>query len=452
MNESRTIGAMDAPQAPCADASRAASLLQRIFHHYAGRLTVRLWNGELLTLGRADAPAAPAPYTLVFRSPAAVRALILGRDHLRLAQAYITNDIDIEGDFISAIRLKDELGDLSVPRRERLSLLVAALRLSPWARGARDSLLAPQATAGGSAVRHSRSEDHQSIEFHYDVSNDFYALWLDTAMVYSCGYFDREEVSLETAQRDKLDHVCRKLELRSGERLLDIGCGWGALVMHAARHYGVAAHGITLSSQQLLEARRRINAAGLGDRVTVELRDYRELPGEAVYDKVSSIGMFEHVGLKNLPAYYDTVNRLLKPSGMFLNHGITHEKEGWEKSPATEFINRYVFPGGQLDSIGNIQRGMERSHFEIVDVEGLRRHYALTLRHWVHRLERAHGRALQYVSESRYRIWRLYMAASAIDFESGELGVYQVLASKRGKGSHTQPLSRSHMYAPRSGS
>ena len=225
-----------------------------------------------------------------------------------------------------------------------------------------------------------------------------------------------------------------------------MGCGWGALVIHAARRHGVRAHGITLSAKQLELARARIAAAGLEDRVTVELRDYRELEGEAFYDKVASVGMFEHVGLKNLPVYFDTVRRVLKPGGLFLNHGITHENSGWGSNLSTEFINRYVFPDGQLDAVSNIQRFMEEARFEIADVEGLRAHYALTLRAWVERLERRRARALEYVSEATYRVWRLYMSACALEFESGNLGIYQILARKRGAET-PMPLTRRHLYA-----
>ena len=231
--------------------------------------------------------------------------------------------------------------------------------------------------------------------------------------------------------------------LKPGERFLDIGCGWGALVIHAARHYGVRAHGITLSANQLALARARIAAAGLEDRVTVELRDYRELDCE--YDKVASVGMFEHVGLKNLPVYFDTVRRVLTPGGLFLNHGITHEHSGWNRNLSTEFINRYVFPDGQLDAVSNIQRFMEDACFEIADVEGLRAHYALTLRAWVDRLERRRARALEYVSEATYRVWRLYMSACALEFESGSLGIYQILARRRGAET-PMPLTRRHLY------
>lgn len=265
-------------------------------------------------------------------------------------------------------------------------------------------------------------------------------------MVYSCAYFEHAGASLELAQQAKLDHICRKLRLAPEDRLLDIGCGWGALVIHAAKHFGVRAHGITISKQQLELARQRIAQANLEDQVTVELRDYRDLQGDSVYDKIASVGMFEHVGLKNLPAYFSTVHRLLKPAGLFLNHRITHDVEGWNKTSSTEFINRYVFPDGQLDTVSNIQREMERARFEIADVEALRPHYALTLRHWVARLEQHHDQALAYVSESTFRVWRLYMAACALEFESGEIGVYQVLAGKRNPGTASMLLTRRHLY------
>ena len=407
---------------------------------------MRLWEGKSFIVGKPDPLQPPSPFTLVFRSARAVRALVLGRDPLRLAEAYIRDDIDVEGDFISALTLKDRLGVLPLSRRERLAILIAAVRLTPWSGREERAVRTRRADAGSAATAHTKGEDLRDVQFHYDLSNEFYSLWLDESMVYSCAYFEEQDGDLDSAQQAKLDHICRKLMLRPGERLLDVGCGWGALVIHAARHYGVTAHGVTLSSQQQLEASRRIARAGLEARVTVELRDYRDLPGEAVYDKVASIGMFEHVGLRNLPGYYAVIHRLLKPAGVFLNHGITHEIEGWAKSPATEFINRYVFPGGQLDTVGNIQRGMERAQFEIADVEGLRQHYALTLRHWVRRLGDAHARALEYVNESSYRVWRLYMGASALDFESGELGIYQIVAVKRHRSTYPLPLSRRHLY------
>jgi cyclopropane-fatty-acyl-phospholipid synthase len=255
--------------------------------------------------------------------------------------------------------------------------------------------------------RHSRATDRAAIAFHYDVSNTFYGLWLDDERVYSYAYFENDDDTLEQAQRNKLDHICRKLRLQPGERLLDIGCGWGSLVCWAAKRYGVQAHGITLSERQLEYVQSRIRAAGLERQVTVELRDYRDLPADAAYDKVASVGMFEHVGLANLPAYHATVQRVLRPGGLFLNHGITH------------------------------------------DVEGLRPHYALTLRHWVRRLEANREAALREVSEPTYRVWRVYMAACALEFEEGGTGIYQILASKRDHGRWPLPLSRRDLYADR---
>jgi cyclopropane-fatty-acyl-phospholipid synthase len=432
---------------PKLGAGRAAALLQRIFRRYAGQLTLKLWTGKTLDVGDADPLKPASSFTLVFRSVGAVRALVLGRDPLRLAEAYIRNDLDVEGDFLSAVALKDQLDVLPLTRRERLAILILAIRLCPWPWRSNRSASAGIVGSAADVKAHSKREDLRAIRFHYDVSNEFYALWLGESMVYSCAYFDGQESDLDQAQRAKLDHLCRKLRLVPGERLLDVGCGWGGLIIHAARHYGVIAHGVTLSREQFAEAQRRIAEAGLENRVTVELRDYRDLAGESLYDKVSSVGMFEHVGLKNLPGYYAAIHRLLKAGGLFLNHGITHDVEGWRPTSGTEFINRYVFPGGQLDTVGNIQRGMERARFEITDVEALRRHYAMTLRHWVRRLERARTQALQYVNESTYRVWRLYMAACAVDFESGELGVYQILASKRDPAAAAQPLTRRYLYA-----
>ncbi len=425
----------------------ASDLLKQLFRGFDGTLALRLWNGTTLKLGNAQHDNAPLPFTLVCRFPSVVRSMVLGRDPLRLAEAYFRGDIDIEGDFFAALSLKDHLHTIRMSSLERLGAVFSALRLR-GSRAANSSIAAASPPPRGLSVKaHSKTENQGAIAFHYDVSNEFYALWLDEAMVYSCAYFERPDDTLEDAQFAKLDHICRKLLLRPDDHLLDIGCGWGALVIHAARHYGVRAHGITLSERQLSLARQRIAQAGLQDRVSVELRDYRDLAGESVYDKVSSVGMFEHVGLKNLPLYFATVSRLLKPAGQFLNHGITHDVEGWEKTSSTEFINRYVFPDGQLDTVSNIQRLMENARFEIADVEGLRPHYALTLRHWVARLERHHTAALQYVSESTWRVWRLYMAACALEFESGEIGVYQILASKRALGSTSMPLTRRHLYS-----
>jgi cyclopropane-fatty-acyl-phospholipid synthase len=421
----------------------AIRIFERLMRGYDGAVALRLWN-DSVHLSRDVQPA----LTLVVREPAVLRRLVLERSPLMLADGYFQGFLDFEGDVYRAVSLKTHFERLSLSWRDKLALLRDALRLP-----ARLAAGLPPVPTPGSRIgrlfshRHSKDSDRAAISFHYDVSNDFYGLWLDTERVYSCAYFTRADETLDQAQRNKLEHVCRKLRLAPGERLLDIGCGWGALVCWAARHHGVRAHGITLSSQQFEYTRQRIQREGLQDRVTVEIRDYRDLAGEALYDKVASIGMFEHVGLARLPAYLATVHRVLRPGGLFLNHGITHDEEGWNDTVAARFINRYVFPDGELDCISNIQLGMERARFEILDVEALRPHYAMTLRHWVRRLEANRDAALLQVGEAAYRIWRLYMAACALEFEAGGTGIYQILASRPDRGNWTVPLTRSDLYA-----
>jgi cyclopropane-fatty-acyl-phospholipid synthase len=346
------------------------------------------------------------------------------------------------------LSVKDHFRSLTLSAFDKAALAAAALKLrKPAGEAVQENV-----PSGGLWLRspfsrkHSRKADRRAISFHYDVSDEFYRLWLDEQMVYSCAYFEHPGDTLEEAQRAKLEHICRKLRLKPGERLLDIGCGWGALVRWAAKNHGVHAHGITLSENQYRHNQSLIREEGLEGLVTVELLDYRDVPGESVFDKIVSVGMFEHVGIKNLPLYFRTAHRLLKPGGLFLNHGITHDEPGWRKTMSTEFINRYVFPDGELDTVSNVLRVVEQEGFEIHDVEGLRPHYALTLRTWVRRLESRKEEALQHVSESVFRVWRLYMAACAIEFEGGGVGVHQILASKRDGGLWPVPLTRRDLY------
>jgi cyclopropane-fatty-acyl-phospholipid synthase len=425
-------------------AQAADRIVRRLLSSVPTAAALRLWNGATHSFGHGT-----SRFTLILRDPGVLRDLVLKRGPIPLADAYFRGRLDVEGDLYEALGLKQHFQNLTLSGRERFGLLLDALRLkfTPAGKAAPDGDVPPTTQF---THDHSMASDRAAISHHYDVSNAFYRLFLDQRMVYSCAYFHAEGESLDDAQAHKLDHICRKLRLKPGERLLDIGCGWGALVIWAARHYGVHAHGITLSTEQLEEARSRIVAEGLQDRITVELRDYRALEGEGVYDKVSSVGMFEHVGLANLPTYHATVHRVLKPNGLFLNHGITHEEEGWQPSVDTEFINRYVFPDGELDRVSAVQAGMERAHFEIQEIENLRQHYAKTLRHWVANLESNHDAAVTHVSEATYRVWRLYMAASALEFESGGTQIYQILASRRpDRRPYPQPvpLTRGDLYA-----
>ena len=431
---------------PLADAADPLErIVSTLFTGFTGKANLRLWNGRVFQLN-SGAPE----FTLVVRTPAVLKKLAANFTPVGLAEAYFRGQLDVEGDIYRALALKEHFENMVLSWRDKLAMVKDAWRLprepAASAHGSdniRAGLIAR--IASGFIHRHTRHSDQEAIRFHYDVSNAFYALWLDRERVYSCAYFESPEDSLDVAQQQKLDHVCRKLRLQPGDRLLDIGCGWGAMVCWAAKHYGVHAHGITLSRAQFNYAQERIAAEGLQDRVRIELRDYRDLPGEAVYDKVSSIGMFEHVGLANMPAYLETVQRVLRPGGLFLNHGITHDDEGWNQTVATEFINRFVFPDGELDCVSNIQLGMERAGFEIQDVEALRRHYAMTLRHWVKRLQDNRAAALQEVDEQTYRVWRLYMAACAREFEAGGTGIYQILASRHGA-EISLPLTRADLY------
>lgn len=423
---------------------QARQILQRLFRNFDGSIRIRLWDGSEVDLG-CDCPE----FSLTFRSPKAFQDMVLSHHPLRVVESYFQGLIDIDGDLYSALELRHYLTSLQLSLVEKTMLAAKALTIRPDSHELSGSRKWTRNLGQKLGLGPSKALNRDAISFHYDVSNDFYALWLDEQMVYSCAYYEEASQSLEQAQCNKLDHICRKLRLKPGERLLDIGCGWGALVCWAAEHYGVDAHGITLSRNQYDHAQRTIRRRGLEQKVTVELTDYRDLKGEAEYDKLSSVGMFEHVGLKNLPAYFSIANRLLKPGGLFLNHGITSDEGGWKKSVSTEFINRYVFPDGQLETISTVQQLMEGAKFEIHDVESLRKHYELTLREWVRRLDAHHEEALEHVTESVYRIWRLYMAACAMQFDEGNTGVYQILASKRAPFADPVPLTRRDLYAGR---
>ena len=297
-------------------------------------------------------------------------------------------------------------------------------------------------------MRFRRRRDARAIEFHYDVSNDFYALFLDRRMVYTCAYYRRPDGDLDEAQEDKLELVCRKLRLEPGERLLDIGCGWGALVMWAAERHGVQAHGVTLSRAQADWAAAEIRRAGLEGRARVDHLDYRELPRDARFDKIAAVGVIEHVGIRNYPAYFARVHELLRPGGLFLNHGITHEKH-WRRSSQTKFLERHVFPNGEIDNVTHILDVLERARFEIRDVEDLREHYARTTAQWVERLQANARAARALVGERTYRTWLAYLANSSVGFTRGWIGLYQVVAERPDPARQAAvPTTREALYAP----
>ena len=376
-------------------------------------VTVELWNGTSVALG-----AAPS-VTIRVRSAAALRRM-LDPSFASLGRAYVEGEIDVDGSATDIVAAATALSRHGHP---------------PGGTGRR----------GSRRVWHTRPVDAAAIAYHYDVSNAFYAAWLDPEMVYSCAYFRTPEDGLDVAQMQKIDHVLRKLRVRPGDRLLDIGCGWGALVRRAASRFGARALGITLSRNQCEYARERIAAEGLADRCEVRLEDYRDAAGR--YDRIASIGMFEHVGLRNLGGYFARINGLLADDGIVLNHGITSTDPDSAETPwgGGEFIERYVFPHGELPHLSLALREMCGAGLEPVDVENLRRHYALTLRHWVQRFEDAGPALRRMVDERRYRIWRVFLAGSAEGFAANRMALYQVQAVKGGSG--VLPLTRDYMYA-----
>lgn len=394
---------------------------------------VRLWDGS-----RWDpAPGQPERFTLVLRHPGALRRMLFPPSELALAEAYLYDDFDIEGDLEAIFPLADHLLIERPPTAvERFRYARRLLQLP--ANGRLDSGTAAVELTG---KRHSLARDRRAISYHYDRSNEFFAVFLDPELVYSCAYFVRESDDLETAQQQKLDYLCRKLRVRPGERLLDIGCGWGALIRHAVRHYGVEAVGVTLSARQAELADERIRAAGLADRCRVELRDYRELDEPESFDKLVSVGMFEHVSEDGLPLYFRQAWRLLRPGGVFLNHGISRPVDQAQRR-GPSFVQKYVFPDGGLVPIGTALRLGEEAGFEVRDVESLREHYVLTLRHWIRRLEEGHEAAVRAADEVGYRVFRLYMSGSAHGFRSGRLNVHQTLFAKPEHGRSGLPLTR----------
>jgi cyclopropane-fatty-acyl-phospholipid synthase len=392
------------------------------------RLPVRLqaWDGSVA--GPEDAPL------VVVRSPQAVRRLVWAPGELGLARAYVAGELDAEGDLYASFAALSSTGRLAPGEApgpslgERLALARTGLALGVVGREPPPPPEEVRLRRYGR--RHSRRRDAAAVSHHYDIGNDFYRLVLGPSMVYSCAVWDDESVGLEAAQDAKLDLVCRKLELRPGVRLLDVGCGWGSLALHAAREYGAEVVGITLSHEQAALARKRVAEAGLTEHVDIRIQDYRAVD-DGPFDAISSVGMAEHVGRGKLPAYAACLGALLRPGGRLLNHAISWDAgaTSWQDD---SFIARYVFPDGELISLGDMVNAMSSGDLEVLDVEALRQHYALTLRAWVRNLEENWDQAVAATSEGRARVWRLYMSASALAFEGGKLGVNQVLLQRPG--------------------
>ena len=417
--------------APCL---RCTEFLDALLKDYPGHdFQVRLWDGS--AWGAEIQPR----FTLVLKHPGALRVMFSSPSELTLGEAYIHDDFDIEGDIEAVFDLADYLLIQQRSLWERFDLKE---RLANLPRSDRPGVGLHLVEFGDKV--HSKDRGRQAIHYHYDLPGDFYALWLDQRMVYSCAYFGTPDEDLDSAQAHKLDYICRKLRLRRGERLLDIGCGWGGLIMHAAAHYGVECVGITLSVPQAIAARERLREAGLNDRCRVEIADYRDIDHDQQYDKIVSVGMFEHVGEALLPEYFRRASDLLRPGGVFLNHGIAHSATYRRQGPS--FVDRYVFPDGDLVPISTSLREAELSGLELRDVESLREHYALTLHHWVQRLEAHREEARRITDDVTYRIWRLYMAGSAHGFRSGRLNVYQTLFAKPLHGHSGLPLTRADWY------
>ncbi|MCF6101312.1 SAM-dependent methyltransferase [Mesorhizobium muleiense] len=418
-------------------AERAARIVRTVIETLKPGFAVKLWNGERI---------GPATGPVVTINDQDIVWQVMRRPNLStLIEMWISKTIDVEDGSLFDFYALPAQGKL----RAKLNSLpkLAVLRDLPAVLFSRKQMTARTDLSGRNPFV--SGSNRQAIQHHYDISNAFYRLFLDERMVYSCGYFTDFANDIDQAQKDKLDHICRKLRLKPGERLLDIGCGWGAMLIHAAKNYGVVGHGVSLSEAQTQLARERIRAEGLEDRITIEIKSYAELSGS--FDKISSIGMFEHLGLANHAAYFSTIRRLLKPGGIYLHHAITRRDKGsikktLRKGPEFKALIKYIFPGGELDTIGMTLGNLEAHGFLVYDVENLREHYARTCRLWAERLHARFDEAIAEVGEAKARLWLLYLTGCSITFERASAQIFQTVVTKRARGPSGLPPTRSDLY------
>ena len=443
------------PQAAVARGKDTAQLAaaRRVIAHLRGVVnapfSVELWDGSREPLGNEVHPELRVRLT----GPGVIGALLRKPTLEHAVRLYATGRIELLGgslvDFGDLARVPGSTKKLKGLSKSLLVKSVLPFLFSTEKGDAQHDYRGADDTGRDAAKR----DNGDYIRFHYDLGNDFYKLFLDPRMQYSCGYFTDWNNSLEQAQHDKLDMICRKLRLQPGDDMLDIGFGWGGLVIHAAQNYGVKAHGVTLSEEQYAYTVEKVRELGLEDRITLEIKDYNDLTG--TYDKVSSIGMYEHVGVDNIPGYFRTIYGLLRDRGVLLNHGITRRSKGNAKAyrrmrPEHKVIAKYIFPGGELDHVGNTVQALEARRFEVHDVENWREHYALTTRKWAERLAEKKDEALAMVGPERYRLWEAYLAGVSFAFADGSLRIYQVVATKHeSKGSAKMPPTRADLYEDR---
>ena len=402
----------------------AAMILQKQFAHWASNVRERadiqvrlvLWDGQYFDLGKFIAPLV----TIYIKDTGAIPYL-LASSMDKLGEAYVKGKVDFEGKLSDIISLGFTLARSTVSRSSNLR------RFSRH-------------------FSHTKQSDLKAIQFHYDLSNEFYQQWLDPNMVYSCAYFEHGNEDLATAQIKKIDHILTKIQMRPGDTLLDIGCGWGALVLRAAEKFGARCVGITLSKNQHALATERVKAAGLADQIEIRLQDYREVSGQ--FDRITSVGMFEHVGRKQLPKYFAKIHDLLKDDGIAMNHGITatDSDEADTNFGGGEFLDKYVFPNGELPHIGRALHDMQEGGLEVIDVENLRRHYARTLTIWADNFEKNAPSIQPLIDAEHYRVWRLYLAGCAYAFQQDQISIYQVVCHKARRSADTLPWSRRYIY------